>query len=405
MATISLTMNACGGSSTSQKIFYGKTNLVTGTGLNGTGWTLYSGSAISASTVSVTLTALEDNVDYSVERYCNCPVAGDVGPERKDRLIKDVCGSFSLVVVGSTTVSYQLSLPASLNNSGTWVDKVLVELTNASGTSVLNTNTINRPFSSFLTSGNFSGLSADTAYKIRMKYSNATGTRTHECPSQDITTKTACSAPNVTLSNVGATSMTVNWTVSSSVPGDTYNIIRNGVTIASGLPISASPYTMTGLSNNTLYQIGVQRNCGATGTATGTSSAFTVNGPTITQTCFEVFNPDGPGELEEKSLHQCFTVGDNVAPGNRYTYTRYGYTVSYTAIPGDNKYDVAFQLALIANAVTEAEWRSGSAPPPEDLTYLIDPNVQALGPGHANGHIIGTTGNAAYPASVAAFVS
>lgn len=405
MATISLTMNACGGSSTSQKIYYGKTNLVTGSGLNGTGWTLYSGSAISASTTTVTLTALEDNVDYSVERYCNCPTSGDIGPERVDKLIKIVCGNVLFIQPGSTSISYQLQLPSSLSNSGGWVDKVLVELLNSSGSTVLLTNTVNKPFPLFLSSGSFTGLTPSSSYKIRIKYLNNAGTRTYECSSQDVTMTTACSAPNVSLSNAGATSMTVSWSVTSPLPGDTYNIIKNGVTIASGLPISASPYTLTGLTMNTLYQIGVQRNCGSTGTATGTSSAYTVNGPAIVETCYDVFNPTGPGTLEQKSLHQCFTVGDSVAPGNRFTYTRYGYTVTYTAIPGDNKYDVAFQLATAANAITESEWRSGTNPPPADLTYLIDPNVQALGPGYANGHIIGTTGNAAWPATVAAYVS
>ena len=160
------------------------------------------------------------------------------------------------------------------------------------------------------------------------------------------------------------------------------------------------------MTTNSLYTIGVQRNCGTSGTATGTATAFTTNSPSIVETCNEYASPPAPGTaLDDIALNQCFTVGDSVAPGNRFTYTRYGYTVSYTAISGDNKYDVAFQLGTIAQAVTEAEWRTGTNPPPEDETYLIDPYVQALGPGYANGHVIGTTGNAAWPATCAAYVS
>lgn len=404
MATISLTMNACGGSATTQKIYYGKTKLVTGDALTGTGWTLYSGSAVSANTTTVTLTSLDDNVDYSVERYCNCPISGDIGPERLDGLIKNLCPTFGFIHPSSTTVSYQASIPSSASTAGTWIDKVLVELLSVSDT-VLQTNTINKPFSLFVNVGSFAGLTPNSSYKLRLKYSNSAGTRTYACTAQALTTTSACSAPTVTLTNVSGTSITVNWTVPSINPGDTYNLIKNGVTIASGLGLSASPYILTGLTSNTLYQIGVQRNCGTGGTATGQTSAFTVNGPSIVQTCYEIFPPNDPLPDEQKQVNQCFTVGDSVAPGNRFTYTRYGYTVTYTAIPGDNKYDVAFQLATIANAVDEATWRTGTNPPPEDLTYLIDPSVQALGPGYANGHIIGSAGNAAYPASVAAYVS
>lgn len=361
MATILLTMNACGGSSTSQKIYYGKTSLVTGNALTGTGWTLYSGASISASTTSVSITPLENNIDYSVERYCNCPTSGDTGPERIDNLIKYVCGEFPTLSAGSTTASYNVFLPASLNSAGSWVDKVVVELLNSNATVILQSNTINRPFSSS-NPGSFSGLTVGTSYQIRLKYSTNSGSRVHDCPVVPLTTSAACSAPTVTLSGVNPTSMVINWTVASSNPGDTYNIIKNGTTIASGLSLTSSPYSLTGLAQNTLYQIGVQRNCGTSGSATGQAFAFTTNAPSLTMTCNDIPFPN----LRD----QCWTVGDSVAVGNRFVLTAYGLNVTYTAISGDNKYDVAAGLAAAINAISKATWDAAPGSPAVKGDYV-----------------------------------
>jgi hypothetical protein len=340
-------MNACGGSSTSQKIYYGKTKLVTGNALTGTGWTLYSGSPISATITSVSITPVDANVDYSVERYCHCQDSGDVGPERKDKIALNTCGSFSLVRAGSTSISYQLSLPSSLSNAGAWVDKVLVELLNSTQTTVFQTNTINRPFSAFASAGSFTGLTANTNYSIRLKYVDNTGTRTHICSPQAVTTQSACSEPVVTISNTTGNSATISWTVSQSQTGDTFNVIRNGTTIASGLPLGASPYQLTGLTPNTLYQIGVQRNCGLGGQATGQTSFYSTSAPTLNMTC---------NSVAFGLRNQCWEIGPSVAAGNRYVLTLFGKNISVTAEPGESRYDLAPRLAAAVNAVSREEW-------------------------------------------------
>jgi len=276
MTTANVTINACAGASDSMKVYYGKTLLVTGDPVSGTGWTLYTGGPIAGSTTSVTITGLDDNVEYTFYRYCHCPVSGDTTPEIDGPIIKYVCPSFQTTNASSNQIDYVVSVPPSVNNSGTWIQRILVEVYDSTGTTLLSQNVYNGPFSSTL-SGSFLGLLSQTSYQLRIRYSNTAGTLFRACTALNIDTTPACVAPTVNISNLNGTSFDINWTVPSAYIGDTYNIIINSSTVASSIPYGSQPYTYSGATPSTSYSVQVVRNFAYGGQCT--SSTQTVNTP------------------------------------------------------------------------------------------------------------------------------
>lgn len=274
--TANIALNACGGASDSMKIYYGKTTIVTGDPLTGTGWTLHTGAPLSAGTTSVVITGLDDNVQYTFYRYCHCPISGETDPEIQGPEIKYVCPTFQSTSSSSNQINYTILIPTSANNVGTWINKILVQVYDSTGTTLFSANTHNSPFSSSV-SGSFLGLTASTTYRIKIKYSNAVGTVTHDCGFQDVMTQAPCVAPTVTSGDITYNSFEVAWSVPASFSGDNYSIVINSNTIASGLTIGSSPYLVTGLDPNTIYSVQVVRNCGFGGTSSSTPINITTD--------------------------------------------------------------------------------------------------------------------------------
>lgn len=289
MATQNLTWGACGSSSDGTYLYYGKLLIATNDPLTGTGWTLFGGAPLANSASSATITGLDDNVEYSFYNYCHCAASGNGSLVNFGPSIKYVCPTVVSVTSGFNSVSYTLNIPSSANNTGTWIQTVKVVLLNASGSTILYTNTHTSPFSASV-SNSFSGLNPSTTYTLRVYYSNNASSKTNLCSSQVINTTASCVAPTVTASNITNSAFDINFSPVAS--GDTFSILLNSSTIATG--ITASPYTVTGLTGSTNYQIAVIKSCSTGGTATSSPQNVTTLG---TPTCTDEVSSLGQSQI------------------------------------------------------------------------------------------------------------
>lgn len=265
MSTINLTWDACGSAAVGTNVYYGKSLIVTGNPITGTGWTLYTGAALTNTATSAALLGLDDNVEYLTYVYCQCASSGNGPLVNAGPYIKYVCPTVTASTT-SSAVSYTLTVPASANNAGTWIQTIRVTLLDSAGVTVLSTNVHTSPFTGTISS-NFTGLAANTTYTLKVAYSNNAVSRTNACTTQTLTTAVSCVAPTVTISNITATSFDVAWTPTGG--GDTFNLLINSSAIATGLV--SSPFTVTGRTAGTTYQVNIVRNCSSGGNATSTT--------------------------------------------------------------------------------------------------------------------------------------
>jgi hypothetical protein len=296
MATFNISWTPCGSSSDAQYIYYGKSNIVTGTPISGTGWTLYTGAALSNSIGSATINGLDDNVEYTVYGYCHCPAAGNGPLSNFGPVIKYACPVLSNIAPTYNGVSYALAIPNSANNSGTWIEKTLVNLYDSSLQNLLQTNTYGNPFGPTIT-GSFTALNSSSNYNLQVVYSNNTGTKTNQCGSSPFTTSAPCTAPTVTVNNPTANTFDVNWTPTT---GGTFDVLVNNNVVASGL--TTGPYTVTSLAPATIYQVNVRKNCTTGGNAISatqniTTSNANVNGVISMNSNVNVVNNSQQGNL------------------------------------------------------------------------------------------------------------
>lgn len=269
MATFNISWTPCGPSSDAQYIYYGKSNVVTGTPVSGTGWTLYTGAAIANSVGSATINGLDDNVEYLVYGYCHCPAAGNGPLSNFGPVIKYACPTLSSIAPTYNGVSYNLAIPNSANNTGTWIQKILVNLYDSSLQNLLQTNTYNTPFNANV-SGSFTALNASSNYNLQAIYSDNTGVKTNQCGSSPFTTSAPCTAPIITVNNATANTFDVSWTPTT---GGTFDVLVNNNVVATGL--TTGPYTVTGSSSNTSYQVNVRKNCTTGGNAVSQTQNIT----------------------------------------------------------------------------------------------------------------------------------
>lgn len=275
MATGTPSWTACGSSSDGTYLYYGKTQIVTGNPLSGTGWTLYSGATLANTANSASIPGLDDNVEYTFYVYCHCVASGNGPLSNFGPIINYVCPTISSTTPTSNGLSYTLNVPASANNTGSWIQNITVSVYDSGGISLLYTNIHNAPFVSPI-SGNFTGLVAGTNYQLKISYSNAGATRTSTCSTTNFTTAAACVAPTVTLNNATSNSFDVLWSPST---GGTFDILVNSNVIASGLV--SSPYTVTSLNPATIYQVNVRKNCSTGGNAVSSTQSITTTNANI----------------------------------------------------------------------------------------------------------------------------
>lgn len=123
-----------------------------------------------------------------------------------------------------------------------------------------------------------SGLSANTSYYLFIRATNTSGTTT----SSSYPLLTSPNTPTgVTVSNVGATSCDVTWTAGDS--DVSFNIIQlsndDGTTVINALAYNVtSPYSLSGLTSNSLYTIAIQ-STNASGSVQSSTVPFTTLSP------------------------------------------------------------------------------------------------------------------------------
>ena len=186
-------------------------------------------------------------------------------------------------------------------------------------------------------------------------------------------TLTVTSAPSclavtdVTVTDITATSATLSWTDALN-SGATYSVLdATGATVATGL--SATTYTLTGLTAATSYTFGVVANCSANEASSATTVSFTTTAATepcldvtalgvdsITQTSVTV---SWTGNAANYSLYRDGTYVTNVTTNN-YTFTGLTAATSYTfgvtaicsASDSANMVTVAASTQAVSNQIT-----------------------------------------------------
>lgn len=337
MATANISWTACGSSSDGQYLYYGKSTIVTGTPISGTGWTLYTGSALPNTASSAVINGLDDNVEYNYNIYCHCPSAGNGPISTQGPLIKYVCPSVTLLTPTYNGLSYTITVPNSSNNVGSWIQTIVVSAYDSSNINLITSNTYTAPFNSTI-SGNFSSLNPSTNYNIQIAYSNNAKSRTQSCSSTPFTTAAACVAPTVTLNNATSNTFDVSWTPTT---GGTFDILVNSSVVASGL--TTGPYTVTGLNAATIYQVNVRKNCATGGSAISTAQNITTTNATITGT-LSLNSSTAPDQGQQGTMYLIF----NFATPTAIPITLYfGSLDTCTVCPSPNSYATGYNLFTI----------------------------------------------------------
>lgn len=304
MATANISWTACGSASNGQYLYYGKLLIATGTPVSGTGWTLYTGNPLPNTTSSATIAGLDDDVEYSFYIYCQCPTSGTGPLTTFGPLIKYVCPSGVTITPTFNGINYTVAVPSAANNSGSWIQTIVVSVLDSAGVNTILSNTFNAPFNVAMgLSSSFTGLTPSMNYNLNVAYSNSAATRTNLCSSTPFTTSPACVAPTITTSNITSNSFNVSWTPST---GGSFDILVNGSAVATGLTSTNGTYTVTGLNPATIYQIAVRLNCTTGGNAVSNTQNVTTNNSFVSAVVAVNMNP-AQGSSARKTLTMSFS--------------------------------------------------------------------------------------------------
>lgn len=130
------------------------------------------------------------------------------------------------------------------------VSSYTVTLYDSTGTTVVATRSINAS----LSSTTFAGLSPLTSYTVGVAEVYGAVT-TKSSPLATFTTLKTDLA-GLTITNVGTTTATLNWTSNPSAV--TYEVFRDGTSIATGITPSTFSYNFTGMAPAVVYKLGVR---------------------------------------------------------------------------------------------------------------------------------------------------
>lgn len=150
-------------------------------------WTTF-GNSLAANANSVTVTGLTDNViyDFKIVSVCQNDITSSSPTVQQ---VKITCASVTITAT-SDTVNYNFT-PV-----GGSVNTYSVQLLNAAGTSVLQTQT---PSGSPNLSGSFTGLTGSTTYNIRVIQTAGSFTK-NDCALSSFTTEASACNPATSLS-------------------------------------------------------------------------------------------------------------------------------------------------------------------------------------------------------------
>lgn len=186
---MTITLNWTPGAGASSQIIRYKLASVSAT--PDSNWTVHA--TVSGTASTATITGLSDNLIYDFQILTECP-GGTPSGSSVIKQIKIICPTVT-VTKTSSTVSY--SFPA----LGGSVTAYTVKLFDASGTSEIASQT---PSGTNPLTGTFTGLTANTLYKIRVLINAGTFEKT-DCALVDVTTNETpvCNAPTGLTATVG----------------------------------------------------------------------------------------------------------------------------------------------------------------------------------------------------------
>ena len=130
------------------------------------------------------------------------------------------------------------------------VSSYTVTLYDSTGTTVVATKSVNAT----LSSTTFTGLSPLTSYTVGMAEVYGAVTTKSSALVSFTTLKTDLSG--LTITNIATTTATLNWTSNPSAV--TYEVFRDGASIATGITPSTFSYNFTGMSPAVVYKLGVR---------------------------------------------------------------------------------------------------------------------------------------------------
>ena len=148
-----------------------------------------------------------------------------------------------------------ISQVTSVSAIATWkvdskVSSYTVTLYDSTGTTVVATKSVNAS----LSSTTFTGLSPLTSYTVGMAEVYGAVT-TKSSPLATFTTLKTDLA-GLTITNIGTTTATLNW--GSNPSAVTFEVFRDGTSIATGITPSTFSYNFTGMSPAVVYKLGVR---------------------------------------------------------------------------------------------------------------------------------------------------
>lgn len=295
----------------------------------------------------------------------------------------------TLVAVDSiTATNAKIDWVPGSGNSSFWLEYGLAGFSQGTGTIVSGILAASQP-PVYLTNLT---LNTDYEFYLGEVCSNGTDSVSYTNPHTFKTTKLCPEPNNLTFTNVGGSSATVNWNYSGSTSNFTvyYGLKGDPIGSLGSFSASGNTYSLTGLFGNTEYDVYVTADCGSNGISdtTGAESFLTACGPMSTPFT-ESFDTTPTGSSSNPSEPNCWNFELSAgASGWAYNYggstyssgfARGGtgnsfriFTSSHIA-DGDSMAFVSPQIANMSTVPKQVEFwsRSRSTSSSYDVKFVV----------------------------------
>jgi hypothetical protein len=214
---------------------------------------------------------------------------------------------------------------------------------------------------------------------------NTTGFGQAEDYTLSVTVPSCLSPAGVTITNISATSATVNWNAVAGAINYEYAVTTASLAPETGLEVESSGVVATGLSPNTLYYAHVRTNCGAGGLSIWTTVSFTTKCNVANVPYAENFNGVTPPAIPSCIVTEDFNAGSfwttrntpaTVVIGAPNSMV-YGYN---TTIPGDDWFYLqGLNLTAGTSYRLSFKWKSNPALPERfEVSYGNTPTADSM---------------------------
>jgi hypothetical protein len=200
-----------------------------------------------------------------------------------------------LSVVGNVLSGASYNMTVKGNTDGNYTSYIRVfidwnkdnDFDDASESNNIGTITNSTGLDAISVSASISVPANQTAGNVRMRVTKKFGSYQTPCnitgfgQSEDYTlsvTVPSCLSPtSVTVSDIGSTTATVNWTAVTGATNYEYSVTTSALAPETGTEVESSGVPVNSLTPNTLYYAHVRTNCGAGGLSIWTTTSFTTD--------------------------------------------------------------------------------------------------------------------------------